>query len=117
MEARGMQAEPAHLGPGHAPKQADVERDPGHVVGEHRLRALVETLALDAERQLSGTDQHVIHAWAPVEGQVRCTSPPPHALTRGQRVEKEMRIAAGPERLTEHELVPAGLPPGPRALR
>lgn len=47
MKSGRVKPEIAHLGPGHAPLETDVDRQPRHVLGQQGLGALVETRALD----------------------------------------------------------------------
>jgi len=73
--------------------KAHIDRDPREIVGQERLGALVEALALGAKRQLTGPDQHIVEPWVPVEGEVQRARPLRRALAGREWEQEKMRVA------------------------
>src|SRR5262245_58658670 len=84
--AARVKPEIPNLGTRDRPVKPGVERDPRHLLGEHRLSAHVEPLPLGSKGQLAGPDEEVVQPAVLVEGEVRRLRALDGALAGGERV-------------------------------
>src|SRR5438094_4391723 len=109
VEARRLQAQPAHAFPCERPVEAHVDRQPRQLLSEQDLGALVEPLPLGAKRELAGADQQAVELGIPVKGEVQGAWPLDRRLARRQREQEQVGVAPRHRRLEERQVVVAPL--------
>src|SRR5437867_225983 len=109
VEARRLQAQPAHAFPCERPVEAHVDRQPRQLLSEQDLGALVEPLPLGAKRELAGADQQAVELGIPVKGEVQGAWPLDRRFARRQREQEQVGVAPRHRRLEERQVVVAPL--------
>src|SRR3989442_5763609 len=109
VEARRLQAQPAHAFPCERPVEAHVDRQPRQLLSEQDLGALVEPLPLAAQRELAGAGQQAVELGNPVKGEVQDSWPLDPRLGRRQREQEQVGVAPRHRRLEERQVVVAPL--------